>query len=414
MTNIQRIIDALSDELARPTAVDDANFRLLFYSPQHGPLDEVRLTSILHRDAPAAAKDWVRAQGVSDAVGVDRLGRAPEVGLLPRAYAPIRHAGTLLGYLWIIDADESLSPAQDQRIASVATELGPLLYRRRTLDLLDREHEREALLELLSDDAQQRAHAAERLRRGGTLATATSIHVVVVEALVAAGDPFDDGERLALETTLERVRGRVAEPDIAHLCQGPRGAVFVAGQPFRAGEADLRSFARDLGDACRRSLPGRRVVTAVGSARSTLVDAWGSHREALVTCRMLARVPDLGDVLAHADLGPYTVLAQLPDAALTPDLVPAPLRALLDADVEGVLVQTLECFLDMAGDAARAARHLHVHRSTIYSRLHRVEAVTGCAVEDGRDRLQLHLGLAVARAVGLWPRDQPAARAASD
>ena len=42
------------------------------------------------------------------------------------------------------------------------------------------------------------------------------------------------------------------------------------------------------------------------------------------------------------------------------------------------------------------ARTLGLHRQSVYARLSRVERVTGLSLADGRDRLELHLGLTLA------------------
>lgn len=47
--------------------------------------------------------------------------------------------------------------------------------------------------------------------------------------------------------------------------------------------------------------------------------------------------------------------------------------------------------------AARAAEALHVHRSTLYYRLGRIESVTGRSLDDGGARLVLHLALKAMR-----------------
>ena len=46
---------------------------------------------------------------------------------------------------------------------------------------------------------------------------------------------------------------------------------------------------------------------------------------------------------------------------------------------------------------ARAAAALHVHRQTLYSRLARIEALTGLDLADGDARLLLHASLRSAR-----------------
>ena len=405
LRDIQHIIDRLSDVLSRPTAVDDAQFRLLFHSPQRGPLDQVRIDSILHRDAPGEAKEWVRSQGVARMVGLHRLSGASQIGLLPRAYVPIRQEGALLGYLWVIDADQSLDLSSTAAIESAAAELAPLLYRRRTLDLLDRRRERDAVRSLLSEDPAEQRHGASQLEAGGVLATDAQPCVVVVEIADTRLQPLDESDQLMIDAAMERCRGLVTESDIAHVSQDGRGVVILATGPGRVERVE--DFASSLTRECRVGCPDRRIVAGVGSPQPTLSMTQRSYREALATTRILSRVPALGDVLAHDELGVYDAIARIPDAALTPELVPPALHRLFAADQGSELTETLESFLDAAGDVASVASGLHLHRSSVYSRLRRVERITGCNLGDGQDRLLLHLGLALARTVGREALDPP-------
>jgi DNA-binding PucR family transcriptional regulator len=65
------------------------------------------------------------------------------------------------------------------------------------------------------------------------------------------------------------------------------------------------------------------------------------------------------------------------------------------------LVDTLEAYLDRAGDAKATAEALSLHRATLYYRLNRIEEITGARLKTGEDRLALHLGLRLARLSGL-------------
>lgn len=398
---IQGIVDRLADLLGRPTAVDDPSFQLLFHSPQRGPLDDVRIRSILDRDAPSDAKEWVRAQGVAEAVGVQRLDGAPHVGMLPRAFAPIRHDGRLLGYLWVIDPDGTLGTSHDDHVAQAVRELAPLLYRRRARDVLDRRHRRAAVLDLLDESGTVRETAARRLRDGHAVRAAGEVAALVAEIVVPVGGGYSTAELVALETGLERARARSATVDLVHVTEGPRAFVVVSG-PVGSTQ-DVPQLAARLQALLSSTVRPHRVVVGIGSTRRDLVDVHESHTEAAVVTRVLTRVPGEGDVAHHDDLGAYGVVARLPAVELRPGLMPASFRRLIAAD-EPDLVATLESFLDEGGDVVATAARLHLHRSSVYGRLRRIEARTGRSLGDGRARLELHVGLAVARFLGLWPR----------
>ena len=81
------------------------------------------------------------------------------------------------------------------------------------------------------------------------------------------------------------------------------------------------------------------------------------------------------------------------------------------------LVGTLEVFLDLGCNARRTADALKLHRTTLYYRLRKIEEVLGIDLEDGSDRLALHLGLKLARLGGLLKGDMgktPAVREEAD
>lgn len=61
------------------------------------------------------------------------------------------------------------------------------------------------------------------------------------------------------------------------------------------------------------------------------------------------------------------------------------------------LSHTAEVFLDCAGQASRTAAALGIHRQTLYYRLSRIQQITGLDLNDGEDRLLLHMAVKRAR-----------------
>ncbi|MBY8883198.1 helix-turn-helix domain-containing protein, partial [Actinacidiphila acidipaludis] len=134
------------------------------------------------------------------------------------------------------------------------------------------------------------------------------------------------------------------------------------------------------------------AVAGVSGGREglgALPEAW---REARDAARAARAQPDLGPVAGWADLGAYRLLTGLP-AASAPDPAVAPLLTPDRRD----LARTAEVYLDLAGQAARTAAALAIHRQTLYYRLSRIEELTGLDLADGRSRLLLHMALKAAR-----------------
>lgn len=125
----------------------------------------------------------------------------------------------------------------------------------------------------------------------------------------------------------------------------------------------------------------------VGSIALVPGEIAGSYREAAFAATVAVAVPELGPVARWEDLG---ALRLLRDVA-APDPV---LGALRDTPE---LQETLEVYLDHAGNVAHSAAALHIHRQTLYYRLSRIETLTGCDLGDGQARLLLHMSVKLAR-----------------
>jgi hypothetical protein len=166
--------------------------------------------------------------------------------------------------------------------------------------------------------------------------------------------------------------------------------------PAAAGDAGASRATGEPGAAPYRTRAGASAgpaaVAGVSAGREgigALPEAW---REAVAAARAAEAQPELGPVARWADLGPYRLLTALPENA-APDPAVAPL---LDP-AHRELARTAELYLDLAGQAARTAAALAVHRQTLYYRLSRIEQLTGLDLSDGESRLLLHMALKAAR-----------------
>ena len=156
---------------------------------------------------------------------------------------------------------------------------------------------------------------------------------------------------------------------------------------------DVARDARRL--VTERLAPARHdaVVAGVGTARPDLALVTGSLREARIAARVAHAVPRFRPVAAWDGLGVHRLLACGPRGALREGVVDPAVEPLL---ARPDLAATALAYLDHAGNVARAAAELAVHRQTLYYRLGRIEALTGLDLTDGRDRLRLHLTLTLA------------------
>lgn len=246
-----------------------------------------------------------------------------------------------------------------------------------------------------------RADAMRHIDDSGLLGLRGPVIAVVVRTAGAAA-PLP--QPVLAESLRDVTRGRSAGTVIG-LANPDHGVLVAHDQGAAAG--------RDLADAARDSLllrlqpddPEGPVVAGIGDP-SILADARSSYRQAKQAARVAATTGRADPVARWQDLGVYRTLAQLPtDAEAVASLDPR-LATLLD-QADGPVITTLETYLDLAGDAKASAERLSLHRGTLYYRLQKAERIAGVDLRSGCDRLALHLGLKLARLIGLYPKQVP-------
>ncbi|HJQ43314.1 MAG TPA: helix-turn-helix domain-containing protein [Jatrophihabitantaceae bacterium] len=303
-----------------------------------GEVDDVRLRSILQREPPPGAAALVTRLGLPNAQGPVRTPALPDVDMAERWCVPLRHGRNLLGYLWVLDADGRVSEDDLEPVVACARAAADAIARTAP-----------------SDEA--------RLER----------RTLLITRLLAGRDDDAAGELVDLEKLRSDARVAVASPArsggwtlpgglSAHVDPAP-GAVFAGGAPVAIA---------DLGLAVERARTTARALRA--GARLT-APTWDA-------------------------LGEWHLIAVAPPE-LTPGLL-HPGADVLAAQKRPELIETARCVLDNGGDVTVSAEQLHIHRTTLYYRLERIEALTGVNLRLAtlRDALQMALHLAAYRAAG--------------
>lgn len=390
---IQTLVDELAEHLGRAVVVDDTDVHLISASRHFGDEDEQRIRTVLQREVGLGPRKHILNQGVSTWTKPGVIPGRADLGMQARLCTPIRHRGFLLGLILVIDADGSLTSEEVSMTEKAAGEISAHLYAshlRMSGVRVDREG---AVQHLLSPDQAVRRRSLDHFRRSGWLSTTQRTVVTALQVLdTPVGAPVTgrDALRAAISGMKpSRTHGLWIDNDCAYL-------VHVADGPTLLNDA--RKLAQRIAAAVEELLgPGGRCVAGIGEVVNELEDAWSSRDQALIAARAAERVATFGSVAAWEDLGAYASILQLPPHALGANLLPRSIRQLMADSEPGWLVETLESFLDHGGSAPRTAAALHIHRTSLYYRLDRIRATTGLDLDDGENRLTLHLGVRMLR-----------------
>ncbi|MFE6095082.1 PucR family transcriptional regulator [Streptomyces massasporeus] len=417
-------------------------------------LDPVRTRSILTRRSTAAVRAWFEGFGITRATGPVRIPPTPEAGVYRgRICLPVRHRGVVHGYVWLLDDDPGPSERQLTAAMGVTARIGALLAdeAQHGADL-----SRELRAVLTAERGWQSDMAVADLRTA-LGPRADGLHALMCVAPWPSADPDDapsvravpgatalctlpwgataqclailirlrSPDVLTPATTaagrlLERARGGSGAGSAAARgaggsgpagnatggtdgpsrgtagATGPGGRASGTGAASRAGTASGTGAAGSgsgattprSSSAASAATPRSGPAAGIATPRSGLADLATAWAEASAAARAALAEARFGPVAQWASIGPFRLLTALP-----PEVAHDPVARTLLAPVHHELARTAEVFLDCAGQAARAAAELGIHRQTLYYRLSRIEKLTGLDLDDGEDRLLLHMAL---------------------
>ncbi|CAL9537214.1 hypothetical protein SUDANB58_04166 [Streptomyces sp. enrichment culture] len=395
----QELVDEISELLGAPATLENRDFELIAFGAYDSEgdldpsaLDPVRARSILTRRSTAAVRAWFEGFGITRATGPVRIPPAPEAGVLRgRVCLPVRHRGVVLGYVWLLDTDPGPTAPQLAAAMEVAGRIGALLADEATRGA-DLSRELRAVLTAERDWQREMAVAELRTALGTRAGDPHTVVCVAPWPPVGPDDapsvrtvpgatalctvPWDGGASHGREAA-GRARSALALLVRLRSADVPAPAVSAAGR--------LLERARGGGGATG-------PAAGIAAARTGLAELGAAWREASAAARAALAEPRLGPVAEWASIGPFRLLTALPPGAARDPAV----RALL-SPAHRELARTAEVYLDRAGQAGRTAAELGIHRQTLYYRLSRVERLTGLDLDDGEDRLLLHMALKGAR-----------------
>ncbi|WP_030708399.1 PucR family transcriptional regulator [Streptomyces sp. NRRL F-2580] len=431
----QDLVDEISAMLGAPATLENRDFRLIAFGAHDSDsdsgeltLDPVRTRSILTRQSTAAVRSWFEGFGIARATGPVRIPAAPDAGVLRgRICLPVRFRGIVQGYVWLLDQEPGApgpDPAALAAAMEVAQRIGVLLAEEAKAGA-DLSREFQAVLTAGRGWQQDMAVAALRAALGpggdglhaavcvapwsgeapASVPGAAAVCLVPRRGGAGSGDEAGATGDLALAvllrlrstdaltpalTAVARLLPRAAEPARTAGAAGA-GAAASAGGTGGAGKA-AGSTAAAKAETTPAATPARRMTAGVADPVRGLAELPAAWEQAVAAARAAVAQPRLGPVAQWSAIGPYRLLA-----TLAADPVDDPAARALLAPAHRELARTAEVFLDCAGQAGRAAAALGIHRQTLYYRLARVEQLTGLDLDEGEDRLLLHMALKAAR-----------------
>ena len=392
--------NAIASLLDAPITIEDRSFNVLAFSGRQDEADASRVETILGRQVPQRLAAALEESGIlldlyrstrEVYLQPERM-EADEVAMLRVAVA-IRAGDEVLGSIWAA-VPEPLSKERTRAFIEAAKLVSLHMLRIRA----GADVERRLRADLIATALEGGAGSPEALARLGLLGRRVVVLAIgIIPTDGAAGDMLsqsrDVAERQrfadALSMHLSAVAPRSA---VALLGDVTYGLLPITGKPDEVDQRVTRIVTAFL------SRTGSKVpaVVGIGADAKEANDLVRSRTGADRALRVLLNRGEGGAVATTSEVQIDALLLEMSDAvAARGDRLSGPIAKLesYDAQHNGRLMETLECWLNAFGDVAEAAGKAFVHTNTFRYRLKRVSEVSGLDLTDPDARFNAMLQL---------------------
>ena len=367
---LDAFVEDLSSQLARPCAVETADFKLVT-AQNMGPTPASQQKTLTEELGEALNRELRSLDDPDSVVNAVRVGR--------RLVAPIIFEGAVAGYFSIM-----LRPSDDEDLIA--------------------EYLRPAVLAALVDFGTRRKEFAT-----STLSYRSLLKDLLLGHSLAGSDQerleqyfgldICDGSLVfALRLTPENLAEKLVwNEDRQAMLEMEDVSIFVLPVESK-DEMKWQDYAQDLKNSVKEKVEGLQVQMGVSRLAPTLLDlpdAYKEARQALITGDMMHGKEEF--MIEYGELGVKRILYLMfdhPELDRYYEEHLAPLEA-YDKEWETELVETLKVYLEQGYNLNSAAKELFVHRHTMRYRLEQIAELLKVDIDSPEVLLNLQIAFQI-------------------
>ncbi|MFA9557124.1 PucR family transcriptional regulator [Evansella sp. AB-rgal1] len=390
--NLENLVDKISDVLRCPVTIEDANHNLLAYSSHDERTDSARIATIIGRKVPERVVNKLWKNGVIPKLAQSedpiRVSEITEVGLSNRIAISIRAKNEIIGYIWVLEIDKTLSERDFDMLKKAAETAKSQLLQLQVRKVKKEEGHQEFFWQLLTGHLSTQSEVHERFQRLN-IKPPTPFYIIVFEfsheiSLTAERHIAD---LISVSPQLQTPLHVIDENNVIILCS-PFSDKYVK---FSTSE-----FINNFIVQIKKRFRNTEVIAGCGKMYSAFEKIEASYQEALTVLRLKNQFSeDLNETYHFDQLGIYRYLELLSEKNLEDKYFNSSLLKLREYDSEHNthLVETLNVFLQYDSNVNDAAKQLHVHTNTLNYRLKRISEVGDIDLKCPNEKISLFLDM---------------------
>lgn len=390
--SLEELAEMISQVLECPVTIEDANHRLLAYSTHDERTDPARIATIIGRRVPEKVINQLWKEGTIPALLSTkepiRVKNMDEIGLGHRVAVSIWKQEEVLGFIWVIEIDKTLTEEEYSLLKKAAESAKNKLLQLQTRKNKKEERSQEFFWKLLT------GHLANHEEITGNfhslqITPASSYSLLVFQFKHNISGKIEQNISYLL-TTNQRFKIMLYTIDSNQLI------LLVSADNIRHTFEELNYFVRQF----VFNMSERYGVNEITPVYSSIYYDYGkikqAYHESLEVLSIKEKFPEeTKDIHTYQKLGIYQFFDILLQKRKSNDLENYSLKLLYQYDQKhnSNLIETLDVFLTKDANINDAAKELNVHANTLNYRLKRIAEIGEVDFKDPNQKISLYIDL---------------------
>ncbi|MGM0877518.1 MAG: PucR family transcriptional regulator [Bacillota bacterium] len=400
LSDINEIIDQISNSLKKPVILESDHFFLLAYNSYYvNHFDLANQQTIFSKKCPLTIFEKFVETGIIDQLKTIptpfRIKEMKEIGLNQRVVVSAKYKDTIMGYIWVQEIDEKLTEEEMELLYETSFHVGKIIYKKNKI-----KQQKEEEIEHLFRKAINNGFKSEKELRW----EATQLDIVLPSIFSVMVVNAINAEEELVEELKETIRSYLNLKDkTSHVVINQSNIVIIVGcyslkySPVAAGLQIVENLLTNF-DEKRYS----NIYIGIGNEYQHLVSLHSSYEEALEVVDIAEKLGTQENVPYEYDkLGIFRYLDAINDKNKKSNYLNKNLQILKAKDRESQteLLKTLEYYLVNNCKLKPTAEQMFIHPNTLNYRIKQITELTTINFSDFNQKCQLYLDLMLMKGV---------------
>jgi DNA-binding PucR family transcriptional regulator len=400
LSDINEIIDHISNGLKKPVILESDHFFLLAYNSYYvNHFDLANQQTIFSKKCPLNIFEKFVETGIIDQLKTIpapfRIDEMNDIGLNQRVVVSAKHKDTIMGYIWVQEIDENLTEEELEFLYEASFHVGKVIYKKNKI-----KQQKEEEIEHLFRKAINNGFKSEKELKWEAAqfdVVLPSIYSVMVVNAVNA-------EEELVEELKETIRSYLNLKDnTSHVLINQSNIVIIVGcyslkySPVTASFQIVENLLTNF-DAKRYS----NIYIGIGNEYQHLLSLHSSYVEALEVVDIAEKLGTQENVPYEYDkLGIFRYFDAINDVNKKSNYLNKNLQILKAKDKESQteLLKTLEYYLVNNCKLKPTAEQMFIHPNTLNYRIRQITELTDIDFSNFNQKCQLYLDLMLMKGI---------------